>query len=111
MFLLKERRFIQKGEPLLRIRRRKIWLYLLCQIVGVALPVAISQTIAAIGTSTKLLQFYHSSLLVSQVRCWHGNPLTKLLLFRLSGTSLSSYSIQVATNAKVLSRERAGNHG
>ncbi|CZR53946.1 related to human band 3 anion transport protein [Phialocephala subalpina] len=49
IFLLSERRFIQKGEPLLQIRRRKIWLYLVCQIIGVALPVAISQIIAAIG--------------------------------------------------------------
>ncbi|KAF7861763.1 uncharacterized protein EAF02_010717 [Botrytis sinoallii] len=49
LFLFSERRFIQKGEPLLRVKRSKIWLYLLCQIVGVAAPVAISLTIAAIG--------------------------------------------------------------
>ncbi|EKD11811.1 uncharacterized protein L3040_007211 [Drepanopeziza brunnea f. sp. 'multigermtubi'] len=49
LFLISERRFIQPAEPLLRIRRRKICLYLACQIVGWALPVAISQTIAAIG--------------------------------------------------------------
>ncbi|KAF7916255.1 uncharacterized protein EAE97_012133 [Botrytis byssoidea] len=49
LFLFSERRFIQKGEPLLQVKRRKIWLYLLCQIVGVAAPVAISLTIAAIG--------------------------------------------------------------
>ncbi|KAF7947383.1 hypothetical protein EAE96_008471 [Botrytis aclada] len=49
LFLFTERRFIQKGVPLLRVRRSKIWLYLLCQIVGVAAPVAISLTIAAIG--------------------------------------------------------------
>lgn len=48
-FLFSERRFIQPAEPLLQVRRRKIWLYLVCQIIGVALPVAISQTIAAIG--------------------------------------------------------------
>lgn len=50
LFLLSERRFIQRGEPLLQIRRRKVWLYVLCQIIGVAAPLAISQTIAAIGT-------------------------------------------------------------
>ncbi|KAL2074334.1 hypothetical protein VTL71DRAFT_8112 [Oculimacula yallundae] len=49
LFLMSERRFVQPNHPLLRVRRRKIWLYLLCQIVGVILPVAISQTIAAIG--------------------------------------------------------------
>ncbi|KFX93058.1 hypothetical protein V490_05022 [Pseudogymnoascus sp. VKM F-3557] len=49
IFLFSERRFIQPAEPLLQVRRRKIWLYLVCQIIGVALPVAISQTIAAIG--------------------------------------------------------------
>ncbi|TGO33525.1 hypothetical protein BHYA_0242g00180 [Botrytis hyacinthi] len=49
LFLFSERGFIQKGEPLLRVKRSKIWLYLLCQIVGVAAPVAISLTIAAIG--------------------------------------------------------------
>ena len=48
---MSERRFVQQSEPLLRVRRRKIWMYLLCQIVGVILPVAISQTIAAIGES------------------------------------------------------------
>ncbi|KAM0138971.1 hypothetical protein ACHAO1_003303 [Botrytis cinerea] len=49
LFLFSERRFIEKGEPLLRVKRSKIWLYLMCQIVGVAAPVAISLTIAAIG--------------------------------------------------------------
>ncbi|XMA08314.1 hypothetical protein WAI453_001105 [Rhynchosporium graminicola] len=49
LFLMSEQRFIQRSEPLLQVRRCKIWLYLLCQIVGVILPVAISQTIAAIG--------------------------------------------------------------
>ncbi|EPE24606.1 HCO3- transporter family protein [Glarea lozoyensis ATCC 20868] len=49
LFLLSERRFIQSNDPLLQIPRSKIWLYLFCQMIGVALPVAISQTIAAIG--------------------------------------------------------------
>lgn len=49
LFLLTERRFIQTGEPLLQVLRRKIPLYLLFQIIGWAIPVAISQTIAAIG--------------------------------------------------------------
>merc|ERR1712093_500948 len=42
LFLMSERRFVQQAEPLLQVRRRKIWLYLMCQIVGVILPVAIS---------------------------------------------------------------------
>jgi hypothetical protein len=58
IFLFSERRFIQPAEPLLQVRRRKIWLYLGCQIIGVALPVAISQTIAAIGVLQPfILQF------------------------------------------------------
>ncbi|KAL4944174.1 hypothetical protein BDV06DRAFT_210474 [Aspergillus oleicola] len=49
IFLLRENRFIQRDEPLLQIRKRKIVLYVSCQILGVAACVAISQTIAAIG--------------------------------------------------------------
>ncbi|KAL1645785.1 hypothetical protein SLS58_003669 [Diplodia intermedia] len=48
--LMRERRFIQRDEPLLGIQRRKIWMYIGIQIFGVAACVAISQTIAAIGT-------------------------------------------------------------
>ncbi|GKZ24062.1 boron transporter 4 [Aspergillus brasiliensis] len=49
IFLLREDRFIPRNERLLSVPRRKIVLYVLCQIVGVAACVAISQTIAAIG--------------------------------------------------------------
>ncbi|PGH26751.1 hypothetical protein AJ80_01515 [Polytolypa hystricis UAMH7299] len=49
IFLFKEDRFIQRGEPLLQVRKRKICLYIGLQIFGVASCVAISQTIAAIG--------------------------------------------------------------
>ncbi|KAF4544152.1 Hco3- transporter family protein [Lasiodiplodia theobromae] len=49
VMLMRERRFIQHDEPLLRIERRKIWMYIGFQVVGVAACVAISQTIAAIG--------------------------------------------------------------
>ncbi|GIJ82159.1 hypothetical protein Asppvi_000664 [Aspergillus pseudoviridinutans] len=49
IFLARENRFIQRDEPLLTVRRRKIALYIACQSVGVAATVAISQTIAAIG--------------------------------------------------------------
>ena len=49
VFLFREDRFIQRDEPLLRVRRRKIILYIFCQAVGVAACVAISETIAAIG--------------------------------------------------------------
>ncbi|KAL2803423.1 HCO3 transporter family-domain-containing protein [Aspergillus granulosus] len=49
IFLLKENRFVQRDEPLLRVKRAKILLYIACEIVPVAACVAISQTIAAIG--------------------------------------------------------------
>lgn len=49
IFLLREPRFIQRAEPLLQVHRRKIWLYLALQTIGVVAPVAISLTIAAIG--------------------------------------------------------------
>ncbi|KAI1870476.1 uncharacterized protein JN550_005404 [Neoarthrinium moseri] len=49
VFLMSENRFIQRDEPLLTIRRRKIWLFIGLQGLGVAATVAISQTIAAIG--------------------------------------------------------------
>ncbi|GFF39868.1 putative transporter C543.05c [Aspergillus udagawae] len=49
IFLARENRFIQRDEPLLTVRRRKIALYIACQAVGVTATVAISQTIAAIG--------------------------------------------------------------
>ncbi|KAI1342216.1 HCO3 transporter family-domain-containing protein [Xylariaceae sp. FL0016] len=49
VFLMTEKRFIQRDEPLLTVRRRKIILFIGLQIIGVAATVAISQTIAAIG--------------------------------------------------------------
>ncbi|KAF5857836.1 hypothetical protein ETB97_005210 [Aspergillus alliaceus] len=49
IFLLRENRFIQRDEPLLRVRKHKIILYISCQTIGLAACVAISQTIAAIG--------------------------------------------------------------
>ncbi|KLJ10673.1 hypothetical protein EMPG_13947 [Blastomyces silverae] len=49
VFLFKERRFIQRDEPMLTVRRRKIALYIGLQLFGVLSCVAISQTIAAIG--------------------------------------------------------------
>lgn len=47
--LIQEDRFIQRDEPLLRVRSRKILLWIACQLIGVAACVAISETIAAIG--------------------------------------------------------------
>ncbi|RYP77631.1 hypothetical protein DL771_000999 [Monosporascus sp. 5C6A] len=44
-----EDRFIQRDEPLLRVRSRKILLYISIQVITVAACVAISHTIAAIG--------------------------------------------------------------
>jgi hypothetical protein len=49
MFLQGERRFVQRDVPMLRVRRRKIILYIGMQIFGVAACVAISHTLAAIG--------------------------------------------------------------
>ena len=49
IFLLLEDRFVQRDHPLLRVPRRKIFLWIACQVFGVAACVAISQTIAAIG--------------------------------------------------------------
>lgn len=49
IFLAKENRFIQRDEPLLQVKRRKILAYIGCQIFGVAACVAVSQTVAAIG--------------------------------------------------------------
>jgi predicted membrane channel-forming protein YqfA (hemolysin III family) len=49
IFLMEENRFVQRGEPLLTVKKAKIVLYIACQLIGVAACVAISQTIAAIG--------------------------------------------------------------
>lgn len=49
LFLLKEHRFINPADPLLKIRKRKILLFILFQILGVGFSVALSQTIGAIG--------------------------------------------------------------
>ncbi|KAI1870875.1 hypothetical protein JX265_005915 [Neoarthrinium moseri] len=49
VFLSSEERFLQRDEPLLTVRRRKIWAYIGLQALGVAATVAISQTIAAVG--------------------------------------------------------------
>ncbi|KAJ0413309.1 HCO3 transporter family-domain-containing protein [Aspergillus carlsbadensis] len=49
IFLLRENRFVARDEPLLRVHRGKIVLYILCEVLPVAACVAVSQTIAAIG--------------------------------------------------------------
>ncbi|OJJ52254.1 hypothetical protein ASPSYDRAFT_95775 [Aspergillus sydowii CBS 593.65] len=49
IFLMRENRFVQRDEPLLTVRKRKILLFIVLQGIGVAATVAISQTIAAIG--------------------------------------------------------------
>lgn len=49
VFLIRENRFIQRDEPLLSVRKRKILLFITLQGLGAAATVAISQTIAAIG--------------------------------------------------------------
>ncbi|KAG4264785.1 hypothetical protein FPRO03_00069 [Fusarium proliferatum] len=49
VYLQSEQRFIQRDEPIIRVRRRKVFLYIALQFIGVAACVAISHTIAAIG--------------------------------------------------------------
>ncbi|KAE9580193.1 putative transporter [Colletotrichum fructicola] len=49
VFLHSEKRFIQRDELLLQVRRHKIWLYIILQFADVAACVAISHTLAAIG--------------------------------------------------------------
>lgn len=49
VFSIMDHNFIRRNEPLPRIRKRKILLYITFQAFGVAATVAISQTIAAIG--------------------------------------------------------------
>ncbi|EDU39676.1 anion exchange family protein [Pyrenophora tritici-repentis] len=49
LYLVSERRFLQRDEPLNTVARKKIMLFIGLQIFGVACTVAISQTIAAIG--------------------------------------------------------------
>ena len=49
MYLQAEKRFIQRDDPMLLVRRRKIILYIGMQILGVAACVAVSHTLAAIG--------------------------------------------------------------
>ncbi|THY30766.1 hypothetical protein D6D01_03100 [Aureobasidium pullulans] len=49
IYLQSEDRFVPKDEPPREVSKRKIWLWLSLQGLGVAATVAISQTIAAIG--------------------------------------------------------------
>ncbi|KXX76196.1 Boron transporter 1 [Madurella mycetomatis] len=49
IYLQAEERFVQRDEPLLQVRKRKIWLYIAIQFSTVAACVAISHTLAAIG--------------------------------------------------------------
>ncbi|KAK1987778.1 HCO3 transporter family-domain-containing protein [Colletotrichum cereale] len=49
LYLQAEKRFVQRDEPLLQVRRRKIWLYIALQFVDVAACVAVSHTLGAIG--------------------------------------------------------------
>ncbi|KAK4244132.1 HCO3 transporter family-domain-containing protein [Corynascus novoguineensis] len=49
LFLQAEKRFVERDEPMLRVPRLKVALYIGLQMFGVAACVAISHTIAAIG--------------------------------------------------------------
>ncbi len=63
IFLMQENRFIQRDEPLLTIRKRKTFLFIALQGIGVAATVAISQTIAAIGRFSPSIPAFGSSCL------------------------------------------------
>ena len=52
VYLVSEPRFIQRSEPLLLVKKRRILFYVSWQILGIALSVAVSQTLGAIGRST-----------------------------------------------------------
>jgi len=49
MYIFRERRFVDPGEPRLTVKKWRIAYYIFFQMFGVAASVAISQTIAAIG--------------------------------------------------------------
>lgn len=49
IYLQSEKRFIQRDDPMLRVRRRKVILFIGLQLVGVAACVAVSHTLAAIS--------------------------------------------------------------
>ncbi|KAF1918972.1 anion exchange family protein [Ampelomyces quisqualis] len=48
-YLMSEKRFIERDNPLNTVSQKKVWLFFGIQVFGVACTVAISQTIAAIG--------------------------------------------------------------
>lgn len=54
IYLIREPRFIQPDEPLLRIPKTRIAFYLFWQLFGITATVGVSQTIAAIGMFTPL---------------------------------------------------------
>ena len=49
IYLIREPRFIQRSEPLLALPKSRIAFYLFWQLLGIALTIGMSQTIAAIG--------------------------------------------------------------
>ena len=49
VYLISEPRYIQRSEPMLRIPKTRIGLYISFQLFGILSCVAISQTLAAIG--------------------------------------------------------------
>ena len=51
VYLVREPRFVQPGEPLLQVPKRRIVFYLFWQMFGIAATVGVSQTIAGIGMS------------------------------------------------------------
>lgn len=69
IYLMREDRFVQRDEPLLKVRNRKVLLWIVCQLIGVAAYVAISETIAAISITFLLFSFTNASnsFFISQV--------------------------------------------
>lgn len=63
---MSEERFVPKDEPLRKVSKKKMLLWLALQGLGVAATVAISQTIAAIGDFMSVI--YHISLQLTSVQ-------------------------------------------
>ena len=49
IFLIREPRFVQPEEPLLKLKKRRVLLYVCWQVFGITATLGVSQTIAAIG--------------------------------------------------------------
>ena len=63
LYLIREPRFVQPDEPLRQLPKKRILFYLFWQVFGITATVAVSQTIAGIGTSLKFENKHHTRTL------------------------------------------------